>query len=346
MLRAAVAAGSTLGVAAKTHMDAGALVPDELVIDLVIDRVTRDDCSERGWLLDGFPRTHAQALALDKAGVVADAVVCLDVDDDVLVERVVGRRMDPVTGGIFHVDFNPPPPGEVAGRCVQRGDDTREKAVARLGAFHKNAQAIEEHYANVLTSVDGARGKMDVFGDVEGVINAVVESKKTGGGDGPGGPQRSGASATGGGVASGEEAESGSSTAMPVSEFVRRAEEAYEQGFISTSATNYSGQAGADSAASDGRKSYGDLGQRWGLATGDLTALLAFAYVGQVSHGGGEGGLGVLKTAAPFILSWFLVSPLTGAYLRAATCNVKTSLTSAFVPVALSTAGGVGLRCM
>lgn len=329
-------------------MDAGALVPDELVIELVIDRVTRDDCSERGWLLDGFPRTQAQALALDKAAVVADAVVCLDVEDDVLVERVVGRRMDPVTGDIYHADFNPPPPGDVADRCVQRVDDTREKAVARLGAFHKNAEAIEEHYANVLTRVDGARGKMDVFGDVKGVINAVVESKKTGGGGGdkPERPESSGAAATDGGVASREEVGSDSSTAMPVAEFVRRAEEAYEQGFISTSATNYSGQAGADSAGSDGTKSYRDLGQRWGLAAGDLTALLAFAYVGQVSHGGGEGGLGVLKTAAPFVLSWFLVSPLTGAYLRAATCNVKTSLTSAVVPVALSTAGGVGLRCM
>lgn len=170
MLRAAVAAGSDLGVAAKTFMDAGALVPDSLVIDLVIDRVRKGDCADRGWLLDGFPRTEAQALALDSAGVVPNAVVCLDVEDAMLVERVVGRRLDPESGSIYHVQFNPPPEGEVADRCVQRSDDTEEKARSRLATFHQNSAAIENHYKRFVRHVDGSRSKESVFEDVGAIL--------------------------------------------------------------------------------------------------------------------------------------------------------------------------------
>lgn len=351
MLRAAVASGSELGVAARGHMDAGALVPDALVIDLVLERVTRPDAAARGWLLDGFPRTSAQARALDAAGVLPDAVVCLDVEDEKLVERVVGRRLDPVSGEIYHVDFNPPPPGEVADRCVRRGDDTEEKARARLDAFHKNTEAIERQYKDVVTRVDGARGKMDVFADVRAVVDAVVEEKEKsdvgGGGGGGGGASATAAAGTASAEAGAAKEGTGTGSGMPISEFVRRAEDAFDKGYLSTEDTNYSGQAAAEGADSDGTRSYSDLGRRWPMAVGDLGALLAFAYIGHAAHAGQDGGgaASVLQTAAPFLLSWFLISPPLGAYTRAATCNVKTAFTASFLPVVASTGGGLAVRC-
>ena len=97
MLRAAVAVGTEVGCEAAAYMDKGALVPDDVIIDVVVERLSQPDCRSRGWLLDGFPRTAAQAAALSAAGIVPDGVLLLDVPDDALVERVVGRRLDPET---------------------------------------------------------------------------------------------------------------------------------------------------------------------------------------------------------------------------------------------------------
>jgi adenylate kinase len=330
MLRAAVAAGTELGLSAKGYMDEGALVPDALVIEMVVDRVRRDDCVRRGWLLDGFPRTKAQAVALDEAHVVPDAVVSLDVCDDLLVERVVGRRVDPVTGDIYHTVFNAPPPGEVADRCVQRSDDTEEKARARLSTFHCNSAAIERHYARVLTRVDGARGKAAVFGDVKEIIGAAADGR---GGDGSRGGDAPPPTAPGRG--------------MPVAEFVRRAEEAYEKGYLSTEDVNWSGQAMADAADADGVSSYSDVASRLDVAAGDAAAILLFAYIGHAAHGGSAGGGGfadVLRIAAPFMAAWFLIAPLLGAYTRPATKDVATAVTRAVLPVAASTGAGIVLR--
>ncbi|MFN9981871.1 MAG: adenylate kinase family protein, partial [bacterium] len=109
ILRAAVAARTPVGIVAKGYMDAGKLVPDEVIINIVKDRLQEEDCQTRGWLLDGFPRTKAQAEALKEAGVCADCFIFLNVPDEILVERVVGRRTDPVTGKIYHVKYFPPP---------------------------------------------------------------------------------------------------------------------------------------------------------------------------------------------------------------------------------------------
>ena len=102
MLRAAVAAGTDVGKKAKDYMDSGKLVPDEVIIGIVKDRLDEDDCKTQGWLLDGFPRTQAQAKALEEAGVTADCFLFLDVPDEVLVERVVGRRTDPGESAEYH----------------------------------------------------------------------------------------------------------------------------------------------------------------------------------------------------------------------------------------------------
>ena len=116
MLRAAVKEGTELGKQAQAVMEAGQLVPDELIIGVVVDRLNQSDCVEKGWLLDGFPRTKPQADALSAAGMVPDCFLLLDVPQEVLVERVTGRRTDPETGKIYHLTFNPPENEEIAAR--------------------------------------------------------------------------------------------------------------------------------------------------------------------------------------------------------------------------------------
>ena len=159
MLRAAVAEGTELGVQADGFMKAGQLVPDEVVIGMVIDRIGKPDAA-KGFMLDGFPRTRPQAEALDaalaKAGVALDRVLLIEVPDSLIVERIVGRRTDPQTGAIFHLSFNPPPP-EIAGRLVQRKDDTEEACRARLDKYHSETAPIVPFYEQkgILVRVNG-----------------------------------------------------------------------------------------------------------------------------------------------------------------------------------------------
>ena len=125
ILRDHVKRQTDLGKQAKSFMDKGALVPDELVIALVKDRLSQPDCQKQGWLLDGFPRTAAQAEAMDKEGIKGDSFVLLDVPDSVLVDRCAQRRLDPETGKMYHLTTNPPPEDVAAlsaasGRCWHR----------------------------------------------------------------------------------------------------------------------------------------------------------------------------------------------------------------------------------
>lgn len=164
MLRAAVKAGTEAGKAAKGFMDAGALVPDEVIIAMVKDRLNEDDCKKNGWLLDGFPRTGAQADALEEIGVKPDKVILLNVPDDVLVERVVGRRSDPETGKIYHLTFFPPP-AEIVDRLVHRSDDTEEACRSRLKMYYNNLEAIKNAYADKIVALDGNQDKK-IVGDL------------------------------------------------------------------------------------------------------------------------------------------------------------------------------------
>lgn len=159
MLRAAVAEGTELGKQADGFMKSGALVPDEVVIGMTIERIAKPDCAS-GFMLDGFPRTRPQAEALDqaltKAGVALDTVVLIEVADELIVERITGRRSDPETGAIYHLKFNPPPP-DVAGRLIQRKDDTAEACKARLEKYHSETAPIIPFYEQkgILRRVDG-----------------------------------------------------------------------------------------------------------------------------------------------------------------------------------------------
>lgn len=172
LLRAAVAAGTDLGVRAKEFMDRGDLVPDEVVVGMVVEALDTDKAKSAGWLLDGYPRSASQADAITKEGIIPDSVILLDVPDDILVERVVGRRMDPETGKIYHLKFNPPP-ADVAERCTQRSDDTEEKAMNRLKVHHSNVEAVVGKYEGKIKEIDGNRSKADVFADICGVIDEM-----------------------------------------------------------------------------------------------------------------------------------------------------------------------------
>lgn len=174
MLRAAMKAGTEMGKKAAEFMDLGNLVPDEVVIGLVIDRIAEADCTE-GFMLDGFPRTRPQAEALDaeltKAGVKLDVVLFIEVPDELIVGRITGRRSDPETGTIYHMQFNPPP-ADVAGRVVQRKDDTEEACVARLQKYHSETAPIipfyEEH--GLIRRVDGNAAPDEVTARIKTVL--------------------------------------------------------------------------------------------------------------------------------------------------------------------------------
>lgn len=176
MLRAAVKAGTELGKMADKFMKAGDLVPDEVVIGLVVERISQPD-ARGGFLLDGFPRTRPQAEALDKAlaeaGVDLDAVVLIEVPDALIVERITGRRSDPETGKIYHLKFNPAPP-EVADRLVQRKDDTEEACRARLTKYHSETAPIIPFYdaKGLLKRVDGVGTPDEVRGRLVAAISA------------------------------------------------------------------------------------------------------------------------------------------------------------------------------
>lgn len=172
LLRAAVAAGTEAGKKAKEYMDRGDLVPNEVVVTMVKDRLAQPDCA-KGWLLDGYPRSEEQAEALIESGIEPDLFLLLDVPDEILIDRVVGRRLDPVDGTIYHMTFFPPPTPEIAARLTQRSDDTEEKAANRLAVHHRNVDAVVGKYSTIMKTVDGNRAKQDVFKDIEKLIKAM-----------------------------------------------------------------------------------------------------------------------------------------------------------------------------
>jgi adenylate kinase len=174
MLRAAVKAGTPLGLEADAFMKRGDLVPDSVVIGLVVERLAEGDCG-RGFLLDGFPRTKPQAEALEAAmqakGLGLDAVVLIEVDDQLIVDRIVGRRTDPETGTIYHLTFQPPP-AEIAPRLVQRSDDTEEACRARLAKYHAETAPIVPFYEarGLLHRVDGVGDLKEVEARIAAVL--------------------------------------------------------------------------------------------------------------------------------------------------------------------------------
>ncbi len=155
MLRAAVKAGTRLGLEAKKFMDAGQLVPDQVIIGLVKDRIQEADCA-KGFLFDGFPRTIPQAEAMRQAGVDLDYVVEIDVPDAEILQRLSGRRVHPASGRTYHVHFNPP---KTAGKddhtgedLVQREDDKEATILKRLEVYHQQTKQLVDYYSKMAAS--------------------------------------------------------------------------------------------------------------------------------------------------------------------------------------------------
>ena len=163
MLRAAIKAGTPTGMKAKTFMDAGKLVPDEVIIGIIGERLSQPDCA-KGYILDGVPRTIAQAEALEKSGIDFDRVVSLEVGDEAIVKRMSGRRVCAKCGATFHMENMPPKTEGVCDQCggelIIRSDDAPETVRDRLAVYHKETEPLKAFYAQrfKLREVPGDQG--------------------------------------------------------------------------------------------------------------------------------------------------------------------------------------------
>ena len=184
MLRAHVKAGTELGIAAKKIMDAGGLVSDDIIIGMVKERLTQDDC-KNGYLFDGFPRTIPQAEAMKAAGVPLDAVVEIDVPDAEIIKRMSGRRVHVASGRTYHVVFNPPKVAmkdDVTGEdLIQRDDDQEDTVKARLKVYHDQTEPLIAYYSK--WSADGGAGapkyvKVQGIGGVEEIRDRIFNGLK------------------------------------------------------------------------------------------------------------------------------------------------------------------------
>lgn len=179
MLRAAVKAGTPLGVAAKKIMDAGGLVSDDIIINLVKERIKEADCA-KGFLFDGFPRTLPQAEAMKQAGVAIDYVVEVDVPDNEIIKRMSGRRVHTASGRTYHIVFNPPKvqgKDDVTGEdLVQRPDDAEETVKKRLSVYHEQTKPLVAYYTTWSKSGEAKAPKVvhvPGVGSVEGIRDQV-----------------------------------------------------------------------------------------------------------------------------------------------------------------------------
>ena len=179
IFRANIKEGTELGKKAKTYMDKGELVPDELVVDLVVDRVAKDDAAN-GYVLDGFPRTIPQAealdAALDKIGEKVDFAIDVDVPDENIVKRMSGRRACVSCGGTYHIEHVPPKKEGICDKCggelILRDDDKPETVLNRLSVYHEQTQPLIDYYTKkgILKTVDGTVDMMDVFGAITNIL--------------------------------------------------------------------------------------------------------------------------------------------------------------------------------
>ena len=179
IFRANIKENTPLGQKAKEYMDKGLLVPDELVVDLVVDRVQQDDC-KNGYVLDGFPRTIPQAEALDTAlkakGEKVDFAIDVNVPDENIVKRMSGRRACLSCGATYHIEHIPPKKEGICDKCGQelvlRDDDKPETVLNRLKVYHDQTQPLIEFYTkkNVLKTVDGTKDMKEVFADIVAIL--------------------------------------------------------------------------------------------------------------------------------------------------------------------------------
>ncbi len=180
MLRAAIKANTKLGLEAKQFMDSGALVPDQLIIELVKERIQNEDCKQ-GFLLDGFPRTIPQAEAMKQAFISIDIVIEIDVPDNVIVERLSGRRTHLASGRIYHIQNNPPKiqdKDDITGEpLVQRDDDKEETILKRLNVYHSQTKPLVDYYSKLASSENKGLRYINIngLGDVKDIQKTIFD---------------------------------------------------------------------------------------------------------------------------------------------------------------------------
>ena len=182
MLRAAVKAGTPVGLKAQEYMNKGALVPDEVIHDIIVERLSQDDI-KAGFLFDGYPRTIVQAQDLDlilkEIGLKIDAVINLNIEDDELIKRITGRRLCPTCGEIYNIYYKAPAKEGICDKCgaelITRKDDNLESLTVRLQEYHKNTQPVIEYYekAGLVANVDAKQGVDEVFGDIRKLLEGL-----------------------------------------------------------------------------------------------------------------------------------------------------------------------------
>lgn len=177
MLRAAVREGTPLGLEAKKIMDAGLLVSDEIILGLIQERIKADDC-RNGFLLDGFPRTIAQADGLQKMGIGIDHVIEFEVDDEEIVQRMSGRRVHPASGRTYHIVFNPPQRDGVDDATgeplIQRDDDSEATVRKRLSVYHEQTKPLVGYYQEMAAQGSVRFASMNGIGNVESITERLL----------------------------------------------------------------------------------------------------------------------------------------------------------------------------
>ena len=185
LLRQAVSS-STKGGTVSPHiklikecMEAGKLIPDNLMTKVILDRLRRTDCQKSGYILDGFPRTLSQAKSLEEAGIYPDAFIILSISDEEAINRVVGRRTDSVTGKVYHLQNNPPPNDEeVLKRLIIRSDDTEESMRQRLKQFRANVSSVEDWYRDIKREIDGSKSPSEVSRNIDSTLKQMRKRKQ------------------------------------------------------------------------------------------------------------------------------------------------------------------------
>lgn len=184
MLRQSISSESSDGEASphissiKKCMENGKLIPDDIIVRLVLDRLRSPDCQKQGWILDGFPRTANQARALKSAGIHPDLFLFLNVPDELAIKRACGRRTDPLTGRVYHLDWNLPPNKTIEQRLTVRSDDTVESMKQRLKQFRENANAVKGCYSNI-AEIDGIGTPDEVLNEILSSIKFFIQRKQS-----------------------------------------------------------------------------------------------------------------------------------------------------------------------
>lgn len=178
IIRAAIKNGTEMGLAAKAYTDKGALVPDDVVIGIIRERLEQEDCQKGGYILDGFPRTVPQAEALDEMGIAIDGVISIEVPDEEIVERMSGRRVCEKCGATYHIEYNPSGDGSTCDKCggnlTIRRDDTPEVVLDRLRVYHEQTEPLKEYYKKT-GKLKLVRGQKELADTTRLVLAALAE---------------------------------------------------------------------------------------------------------------------------------------------------------------------------